>query len=705
MPKKFTPMLVPLRAPAVVNPVASFDCETFGEDNIFQIAVVSTKTKDYLFTNPTECLDFLCRREFWNHNVYATNLVFDAFALFQASTAPGRMPPGWSFFDNGSKLIFVKKVVSQEIRPETGTQKFKYQTLLDSLNIFPAGVEEMGKILERVSKDAEKVEDWIRADYFSEVKLEKPRWLGKRRWDDLSEQNRNLLVTYCAADARVTRKFMEWFTEEVNNLGAELKITAASTSLDLFRRRYMSQDNTCIPQPSWECMVESKLSYYGGRTEAFCIGTASEVYEADVTAMYPASMTEIEFPYPSPEHFQKWESPPESCLEREGFAKVTIQVPYMDIPPLPYRTADKLLFPYGELQGVWTHLELRYALELGCVISDIEWSYFNSKTFNPFRSYVNDLFHKRLDYLCKPRCSKFLNGEKCEHSMVTEEVIKLFLNGLYGKFGQNFLTQEQADALKINIKPGGGTYKTFDDATPEEILFTGEHYPHLLARGYVLNKAMPKVKQFMNPILSSYTTARARVKLHQFIMRAQSEGALVLYTDTDSLYYVKKDGPLSFVTKQKTLGLLQHGKLYDSMTIVGPKAKLLKRQDGKVVYTLKGVPPKSFRTDYEKIRPEMSDEELDALTVELNPRKETFDSLANDSFESPTYSQFLKFKAAMGSEGTKPNQIRRTSKAFEPFNDPKRRILGNPSKRDLPSKLFQTVPWEIDGKTQQVVVA
>lgn len=703
MPKEFTPLLIPLRGKPKLSPVISFDCETFGEENEFQIAVVSTPEKDVLFEDPTETLDYLTRRDFWNHNIFATNLIFDAFALFQASTGPGKMPPGWSFFDNGSKLIYVKKIVAQEIRAETGAQKHKYQSLLDSLNIFPAGVEEMGKILTRVSEDAAKSGDFARAEYFREGKLEKPRWLGKRRWCDLSQNNRDLLFNYCAADARVTRKFMEWFGAEVHALGAELKLTAASTALDLFRRKYMAEDNICIPQPTWQCMVDSKLSYYGGRTEAFCIGTVANVWEADVTAMYPASMTEIEFPYPSPEHFVKWDNPPISCLEHEGFAKVTIRVPYMDTPPLPFRTEDKLLFPWGTLIGVWTHIELRYALELGCVIEDIEWSYFNHKTFNPFRSYVTDLFKKRLQYLCAVECEKFLRGEKCEHSMVTEEVIKLFLNGLYGKFAQNFLTQEQADELHVHIKPGGGTYKTFDDATPEEIFFTGSNYPHLLAKGYVINKAIPKVKQFMNPILSSYTTARARVKLHQFMLRAAQEGALVLYTDTDSLYYVKADGPLSFVTKHKTLGLLQHGKLYDSMTIVGPKAKLLKRQDGKTIYTLKGVPPKSFVTDYSSIKPEMSDAELDALTVELNPRKQTFESLLEDRFETPEYSQFLKFKNAMRQEEA-PNKISRTSKDFNPFDAPKRRILGSPTKRDLTLKLFQTVPWEINAQTQQVII-
>lgn len=712
MRDNFTPLLVPLRGEAITSPIITFDTETYGQSNKFQIGVVSTKKGDYLFTDPQELLDFICRKEYWNHLCYATNLVFDAFALFNTISKPGQLPPGWSFFDNGSKLIWVKKVVSQENR-SNGETKYRYQTLLDTLNIFPAGVAQMGDILTKVSsgyRNPDNPNHSVQlADYYQESKLKAPRWLGKRKWSELNQSERDSLVTYCAADARVARKFMEWFQEEVNNLGAEVKMTAASTALDLFRRKYLRESNSCIPQPDWECMVESKYSYYGGRTECLVVGTTDNVWDYDVNSMYPSVMVRTQYPYPSPEKFLKWRNPPDTCLDYEGFAKVTVKVPYMDIPPLPFKTDGKLLFPFGVLTSVWTHIELRYAMSLGCEIQNIEWSYFNRKTFNPFTDYVTDLFDKRLSYNCPSWCPDAKatgqrcheKGRKCNYALATEEVIKLFLNGLYGKFAQNFLSQEQADSLGIDIKKAGGTFKTFEDATAEEIEFTSTNYPDYFAKGYVINKAIPKLKSFMNPILSSYTTAGARVSLHQYMLQAQAEGAQVLYYDTDSLFTTK---PLSFAVKHKQLGALQEGKHWRQMLILSPKTKRMISLDGKVYATAKGIPGSSFLTKFDKLSDVLSDDEIDELTKNVEPRKDLFESITStDPNErgKVRYSKFLKFKEAM-TRGKAPNEIVQTSKQINPLNSPKRRILGEPTLDQLTTRQFQTVPWEIDSETQLI---
>lgn len=637
------------------------------------MGAVSTSEADYVFEDAPSMLKFMCKREYWTHKVFATNLGFDAFALFQAEAGQSRMPDGWSFFDNGSKLIYVRKIVSEEIRVETGAQKRKYQTLLDSLNIFPAGVEQMGEILLRVSEGYRRQGNHTLATYYNEPKLKAPSWLGKRRWIDLSNEEKHQLAEYCMADARVTRKFMEWFSQEIVALGAEMRMTAASTALDLFRRKYLRQANMAIPQPRWDCMVESRLSYYGGRTEDFVKGTIENVWDYDVTSMYPGAMVEIEYPYPSPEKFLKREYPPESCLEYEGFAKCRIKVPYMHIPPLPFRQGPKLIFPWGVLTGVWTHLEIRYAISIGCEVEEIEWSYFNPRTFNPFKEYVLDLFAKRMAY--------------AKDKMATEEVIKLFLNGLYGKFAQNFLTEEQAEELGVLIKKSGGTFKRIEDAAPDEIEYTAANHPDYLAKGFAINKAVPKLKAFMNPILSSYTTARARVKLHEMMIRGAKEGAEILYVDTDSIYCTK---PLSFAVPHKELGLLQQGKQYREMLIVGPKSKRLIRQDGKVVSTAKGVPGKSFLTTFKTKR-----------SVKVAPRDLMFAGMKGGKLRA-RYSKFLKFKEAMA-RGLVPNQIVPMLKEFDPFEFPKRRILGNPSITDLLNHKYQTEPWEIDRRTQLVI--
>jgi len=711
MGKAFVPFLVPLKGKAHTKPVIAFDCETWGRKNKFVCGVISEPEQDLVFTDASTMVERLTRRENQGHFIYATKLNFDAFVLLQEIAGEKRIPPGWSLFDNGSRLIWVKRELRDRQDKQEGRKQKEYITLMDSLNVFPQGVEAMGNILLKESKSQAKKGNAKAAAYWLEKKLQAPgcrcdprneehegckTFLGKLSWHNMSLDQRKELVTYCAADARVTRKFMEWFNQEVVMLGGQPRMTAASTALDLFRRKYMLQESRVIPQPHWTCLVESRLSYYGGRTEDFVKGTIPDVWDYDVTAMYPASMIEIQFPYPSPERFIRRNAPSETVLKYEGFSHVVIDVPYMDIPPLPYREVNKLLFPFGRLQGVWTNLELRYAIGVGCQVQEIKWSYFTEKTFNPFMGYVNDLFGKRMSYAFPDDCDELTclyhhgdAGAKCACEMASEAVIKLYLNGLYGKFAQNFLTELEAAELGVKTKKGGGTFKRIEDATPEEIAYTGANHPEYLVEGYVIDKAVPKLKSFMNPILSSYVTARARCKLHAFIMRAIAEGAIVLYTDTDSLYVTK---PLSFAVKGKALGDLATGKQWERMTILGPKTKRLVDQKGKAHDTAKGVPGKSFL-----IRDETS-----MRTERVKPREALFESLSFNQHPSTTYSKFLNPKEAL-IRGKAPNEIVEMTKTFDFLAFPKRRILGNPQLEDLVLNHFETVPWEIDGQTLQIV--
>ena len=706
MPLREDPLLptflTTLKGEAKPKPVIGFDCETLGIQNNFQFGYISTKEEDYYYEDAKLMLEELGGYKYQGQLVYATNLHFDAFALFQAVAGPRKLPPGWEAFDNGSKLIWVKNKIRAEKSFSTGNTTFRYQTLLDSLNLFPAGVEKMGEILQKVSRMYAKpgpMQNLQLSKYYDEKKLERPEWIGKKSIHSITKEELQKGKDYCAADARVTRKFMEWFNGEITRLGAKIRVTAASTAMDLFRRQYLSGP---IPQPRWESLVDSRFSYYGGRTEDFVKGTIPNPYDADVTAMYPASMTEIQFPYPSPERFTKRTKPHPSCLRKEGFSAVKIRIPKMHIPPLPFKYDSKLLFPYGMLEGVWTNLELRYAISLGCQIEEIIWSYFTEKTFNPFTNYVEDLIQKRLTYLCPDICHNYQItgirchsiGRKCDDEMAIEEVIKLFLNGLYGKFAQQFLTEEEAEALKIVTKHGGGTFKHISEATEEEIAYTSKHHADYLIEGWAINAAIPKLKAFMNPILSSYVTARARIKLHEYFLLAILEGATVLYCDTDSIY---TDKPLSFAVKGKELGKLQAGKKHKELLIVGPKAKRLITQDGRFVVTFKGVPKKSFNIE----------NPITMIAKENEPRLETFKAMEKGHIKTPKFTRFLKVREAFVRDKL-PNEMVEIAKEFDPFEFPKRRFIGlsddyETAVKSLLKRSFKSEPWEIEPKTQQIV--
>lgn len=687
--------LTPLRGKATHKPVIAFDVETHGTKNRFVLGCISHADRNEIYHNAREMLEALGNPRNISSLIYATNLHFDAFTLFNEVAGNQRIPPEWQAFDNGSKLIWCKKQVTKGPNDTNN----RHVTLLDSMNLFPIGVYNLGNILQKVSKTYARQGNTAAAEYYNVKKLEAPPHMGKKSFAGLTRAERESLEEYCAMDATVTRKFMEWANREIVELGAKVKITAASTSMDLFRRKYLSR---VIPQPPWDCLVDSRYSYYGGRTEDYWKGNVGAGVEQDITAMYPSIMESIQFPYPSPENFTKDDRPTDHCLEGEGFTMATMslrptgekQECDLRYPALPFKTDAHLMFPIGALQGVWTNYQLRHALEHGWEIEKLHWSYSTHHTFNPFEEYVRSLMSLRLEYLC-PGCAQhdqsglrcWQLGLKCENAHATEEVIKLFLNGLYGKFAQNFLTEEQALEVKQYVKKGGGTYKSMGEATQEELTYTMVNHPEYLAQGIVINKAAPSLKSFMNPILASYVTSGAQCKINTHQVKAHQMGIQVYYTDTDSLL---TDRPLPWATKAKSLGDLQLVGPFDELIIVGPKAKLVKHgKDEKA--TFKGVPDKSWLvTDKESMASE-----------EIRPRKAIFEAMQKDSL-SVKYTRMAKMRESVH-RGLSTNEMVEMTKTFKPFENPKRRILGRPRIRDLLSQKFDTTPWIVDGKTQLIM--
>lgn len=670
--------LEPLTGEAKPKEVIAFDCETWGKKNRFVVGTISYQHETIVHTDPHAMLEELGGYENRNKLTYATNLHFDAFTLFNEVAGAHSIPEGWEAFDNGSKLIFCKRRVND-----------KWIYLLDSLNLFPLGVYDLGTILGKVAKSYARLQSGMQ-NYYAAGKLEAPSIMGKKPREKLSSQELEALITYCKADAEVTRKFMEWSTREIVSLGAKVKLTAASTAMDLYRRRFLP---STIPQPSWESMIDARHSYYGGRTEDYLKGNVGAGFENDITAMYPSVMEESLFPMTDPQGMMKDSAPTDHCLEDEGFTKLTLtsptdkDSPEYQYPALPHRGKDHLLFPVGKLTGVWTNPQIRYAISLGWEPEKIEWSYHTDRTFRPFEDYVKNLMNLRLKYLC-PGCEAsdltgipcWQAGRKCVNAHATEEVIKLFLNGLYGKFAQNFLTEEEGSEAKLLVKKGGGSFKPMAEASPEELSYTMEHHPEYLEKGVCLSTNPPSLKPFMNPILASYVTSGAQCKINEHQVKATKHGVRVFYTDTDSLLTNKR---LPWAVKGKELGKLQEASEFEELIIVGPKAKLVKEKDGKQKATYKGVPGKSWIVENE--------DTMDSRSVQ--PRKDIFAGMVGDQLKV-NYTRMAKAREAIHL-GFSPNEMLQVTKEFQPFTNPKRKIIGKPSIKDLLTKSFESTPWEV----------
>lgn len=504
--------------------IVSFDIETHSEENKFYLGGIYSKEEGYkpFYNQDAFIKEFLKNKYYGNTYVIATNLGFDLVGTFYNKEM-------WNYLNivmNSGRMIFVN-ITSKNL---------KKLTFIDSFNFAPFSVEKMGKILNL-------------------PKLKSPKALGKI---PKNKEERKELEIYNKRDCEVTYYFMKLLSEGFFNAGGKLKTTIASTAMDIFRRKYLRRKikkESAVLGFDIEPLIFR--SYYGGRTEVFKRGKIGKMKMYDVNSLYPSVMIK-EYPLPDSVEYKEFGSI-DIIKKYEGVSEVEIFCPKMKYPLLATRFDNKLIFPTGLLKGVYTNVELRKALQLGYKIKEIRQVVYYKKTFYPFKEYVTDLYNKR----------KELKKQKNPNELV----YKLLLNSLYGKFAQKNLTETTFfNKDFLNDKEIENINKM-----QEGVIMKDDH------NGMIIEKKKCE-ESFVLPILSSYTTAYARIVIHDYIVKGEA-----YYCDTDSIITNKILPESTALGKMKVEheileGVLVRPKMYYLKTLVDKEVK--------EVIKLKGVPKK-----------------------------------------------------------------------------------------------------------------
>ena len=469
--------LKPLYGKIVEKKLWGFDIETATKKNDFVMgSIVGDDNIKKTFWNKNEFTDFLLKKSwhtFSDGYIAATNLQFDFLSLFEKT----------KYFSEIQPLIKNSKMIHAKI-PLNRWESLKF---IDTLSFAPFSVEKWGKVLNC-------------------PKIKKPDFLGHA---PSSEKEKKELEDYNLRDAEITYKAMKFLQHGFNSLGANLKITIASTAMDLFRRQYLKQD---LYQPEKFLLDFLFRSYYGGRTEIIKRGKIKNLNYYDVNSLYPSVMLNE---YPNPNYMKFCDNVSLSnIMEYDGVCRVDIETEKMYLPYLPYRIEKpekKLIFPSGKFTGYYTFFELRKALSLGYSIIKIYEGIVYFKNFSPFRDYVLSLYDMRKKQL----------SEKNALEIVT----KACLNHLYGKFAQKIEDREEI------IHESKVTMETI--SRYKNIFRSGEFF--------IIKKPYASVPAFVNPIFSIYTTAYARDMLYNYLSRCENS---IYYFDTDSLI-TEKDFSIS----------------------------------------------------------------------------------------------------------------------------------------------------------------
>ena len=317
-------------------------------------------------------------------------------------------------------------------------------------------------------------------------------------------------------------------------------------------------------------------SYKGGRNEAFYIGKLRKhISVLDFNSLYPSVMIDNLFPteiikYREQNNLRTLKEDIEKYLV---IAELTIKI---DKPIMGIK-GERLLFPIGTFKGVFCFPEIERLLKDNCIKSVGRVACYKGEKI--FKEYVTFFYNERL--------KAKLKGDK-----IKDEMLKIFLNSLYGKFGQLKKDNEIYGECDINETWS----KKVDIPIKINGLKTGKTELVLLkAFGGKIFKCVNTKDEVYNsfPAIASFCTSYARMRLLEAIEICGWDN--IYYCDTDSLF-VNDIGlkNLKSLIDNKELGKLKLEYECTSMNIRGCKDyEVTKKGENKSISKIKGIPKSS----------------------------------------------------------------------------------------------------------------
>lgn len=348
---------------------------------------------------------------------------------------------------------------------------------------------------------------------------------GTPEWNDLS--------TYCERDTEIVAAAVRAFIEFCLNYDlGPFAMTLAGQAFNAYSHRFMEPESIFIHTKEHVINLE-KEAYFGGLTDCYQVGLFEAPEEEnfhiyDFKSMYPSVMATMTYPT----KFAGYEKginvgrdglriiPPHERVEyvselmEEGYAVIArIQVDTdraqgspQFLSCVPHLHDDKLLYNVGQYETVVCSRELQVAIQRGIVADITELAYYEQEVI--FKDYVEFFFEVRAE----------------NKGTVWDSIAKLFLNSLYGKFGQATYSWEVTEDYVFDED---GSYTDFDeDGKPVKLRQLGGICE------IRSEEKSPGENSFF--AIAAHVTSDGRAKLRRAMEAAKFEN--VYYGDTDSIF-------------------------------------------------------------------------------------------------------------------------------------------------------------------------
>jgi len=325
---------------------------------------------------------------------------------------------------------------------------------------------------------------------------------AKDDWNKYGKRDTEIIMQACISWFDFIRK---------HDLGG-FSPTLASQAFNAYRHRFMHENIFIDNKP--EALELTRGAFFGGRTECFKIGTyTGDFYHLDINSMYPFVMAEHQYPVSlvglysrgTTRQLAKW------LKQYAIVADVSLET---DQPVYSMVHNGKLIFPVGRLRLKLSSPELRYAL-----------AHKHIKKIHLLAVYKQaDLFSDFVTWGYRER-----QAARADNNLIAVWYIKIFLNSLFGKWGQR-----------------GRHYENYGSTDSEEIkVWTQinadtQEIKHFRQFGGIIQHWQDEGEAFNSfPAIAAHITAYARMALWGLMTQAGLKN--VYYVDTDCVL-VNKTG-------------------------------------------------------------------------------------------------------------------------------------------------------------------
>lgn len=488
----------------------TFDIESFNVKKIID-EVEKTQRQTYLIGCWNEKYEYFYFEDFKkflddihlnfkNQIFIAHNLKFDVAEIYKYCSNLRN----FNVSIRNNKLYLIEFEITNKKKE---TKKIKF---IDSMNFFNCSLEVLTKNNYKYYKQFE--------SYTNIKNIEEIKNMDDVKANFFELQKYNMLDCFWLMEA------MQIFR---NNLKKNYKfdvflncISAWGMGRKIYYNNYYENNIDCL----WYKLNKKILpTYFGGRNEAFYIGTINKnILKLDINWSYPARMVDSLIPWIYKQTIKNINY----NKNLFGFVKVIIKSNFNNnwlnkvIPVVGIHDNGKLIFPiFEEYTKVKIFSEeLHYILENNYYeLKDNKiLTYYEFEGTRCFEHFITDIYNKRLQ-------------AKKEYNEAYWDMLKVIMNSSYGCFGiknesTNSIIGNNKQLLYYLLQGNLKNYEYLDTKKEDDI------------NNVFLEFTKLTNYKFQNIAVASAITSYARLFLHKTMQKITDMGYNVFYCDTDSIF-------------------------------------------------------------------------------------------------------------------------------------------------------------------------